>query len=107
MESGNAEAFHLFAQFYDDGVMGIPQDHQKANELYLKAGELGSANAYCNLGVAYDQGIGVEVDMKRAKHYYGLAAMMGSVQARHNLGALEGLAGNHHRAMRHLMIYLE
>ena len=47
----------------------------KANELLLKAGELGCAEAYRNLGMSYNNGLGVEVDKKKAKHYYELAAM--------------------------------
>ena len=30
---------------------GLPQDEQKANELWLKAGELGCASGYYNLAV--------------------------------------------------------
>ena len=46
----------------------------------------------------------MEVDKKKAKHYYELAAMGGNVHARHNLGSLEGQAGNHRRAFRHYII---
>ena len=76
----------------------------KANELYLKAGELGSAGAYFNLGIHYDNGEGVEIDMKKAKHFFELAAVNGHVKARHNLGCMEGQAGNHQRAMKHFAI---
>ena len=81
MEKGNAEAFNQLARYYDDGTMGLPQDQAKANELYLKAGELGHAEAYYNLGCSYRTGDGVEIDTKKAKHYDELAAMNGSVQA--------------------------
>ena len=53
----------------------MSQDHQKANELWLKAGELGCAEGYYNLGVYYRDGNGVEVDLKKAKYYFELAAM--------------------------------
>ena len=82
----------------------MPLDHAKANELYLKAGELGCVDAYYNLGVVYRTGNGAEIDKKKAKHYYELAAMNGDVAARHNLGCLEGQAGNHQRAMKHFII---
>ena len=49
----------------------------KGYELYLRAGELGCHEAYCNLGISYDDGLGVEMDKKKAKHYYELAAMNG------------------------------
>ena len=56
------------------------------------------------MGVRYDAGRGVEIDKKKANHYYEIAAMNGSVFARHNLGANEYNAGNHKRAMKHLII---
>ena len=46
--------------------------------------------------------------MKKAKHFYELAAMNGnvkaSVYARYNLGVTEYETGNHHRAMKHLIL---
>lgn len=105
MDDGNANAFYLFAGHYDDGDYdGLPQDYQKANELYLKAGELGCARGYFNLGVAYEKGRGVERDEKKAKHYYELSAMDGDITGRNNLGCMEYEAGNHYRAFKHLII---
>ena len=104
MESGNAYAFYVLAGYYDRGDMGVQQDLTKANELFLRAGELGCAEAYCDLGFAYDNGRGVDVDKKKAKHYYELAAMNGDVYARHNLGCLEERAGNVHRTYKHYIL---
>jgi TPR repeat protein len=106
MEKGNAEAYNMLANSYSEGVRvhGLPQNWAKANELWLKAGELGCAYAYYNLGNAYRLGRGVDVVEKKAKYYYELAAMMGSVKARHNLGVLEGQAGNLHRAVKHYIL---
>ena len=103
MECGNAQAFNQLAGYYANGE-GVPQDWSKANELWLKGGELGCAEAYHNLGYSHDCGLGVEMDKKKAKHYYELAAMNGEVYARHNLGCEEGIASNHHRAMKHYII---
>ena len=104
MEKGNACAFCQLAGYYALGMMGLPQDEAKANELYLKAGELGSADAYYNLGNTYRLGRGVEVDMKKAKHYYELAAINGHVIARHNLGCIEEQDDNYQRANKHFII---
>ena len=76
----------------------------KANELWLKAGELGCAVAYFNLGTSYENGSGVEVDKKKAIHFYELAAMNGHVNARFNLGCEEGKAGNIDRAYKHFIL---
>ena len=42
------------AGYYAQGSNGMPQDWAKANELWLKAGELGYAEGYYNLGVNYE-----------------------------------------------------
>ena len=104
VDAGNADAIFQLGGYYADGSRGLPQDQGKANELWLKAGELGCAYAYYNVGCAYDNGDGVEIDKKKAKHYWELAAMNGSVEARHNLGCKEGQAGNRQRAYKHFLI---
>ena len=104
MEKGNADAYYMLANYYDCGTMGMPQDRTKANELYLKAGELGCAEAYFNLGYSYNYGEGVEIDKKKAKYFYELAAIRGDLSARHNLGVLEKQTGNLHRAMKHFIL---
>jgi len=104
MKKGNADAFFERAGHYAEGSNGMPQDMAKANDLWLKAGELGCAEAYHNLGNSYYHGRGVEIDKKKAVYYDKLAAMEGDVLARHNLGCVEGQAGNHQRAMKHMII---
>ena len=103
-ERGNAEAFYLLAGCYYNGTMGMPQDDQKANELYLKSGGLGCTRAYYNLGVSYHKGRGVESDTKKAKYYFELAAMKGHIKARHNVGVLEFEAADYQRAKKHFII---
>ena len=104
MEKGNGDAFCHLAGHYERGTHGLPQDMARANELFLKAGELGCADAYFNLGNAYERGRGVEINTKKAKHFFELAAMNGSVKARHNLGANEYDGGNYHRAIKHFLL---
>jgi hypothetical protein len=104
MEKGNAGAFYNLAVLYAHGRMGMPQNWAKANELLLKAGELGCAEAYFNLGNTYDNGRGVEVDKQKARQYYEIAAINGSVHARHNISNVEGQAGNYHRAYKHCIL---
>ena len=103
MENGDAMAFNHLGGLYLRGLSNLPQDYQKANELYLKAGELGCAETYGNLGNSYRLGRGVERDMKKAMFYFELAAMGGDIKARHNLACSEGEAGNLHRAFKHFM----
>ena len=104
MKNGNADAFYVYAGDFSLGRLGLQQDQVKASELFLKAGELGCASGYSNLGISYDFGRGVGVDKKKAKHYYEIAAMKGDVIARHHLGCIEGQVGNHQRASKHFIL---
>ena len=102
--SGDVNAMRNLACHYSRGDMGLPQNYKKAMKLWLRAGELGCAMAYNNLGASYEIGRGVVRDEKKANHYYALAAMGGNAMARHNLGAAEYNAGNMNRAVQHWMI---
>jgi len=97
--------------YYRRGTDGVTQDYNKALELFHRSGKLGHSMAYCNIGIAYYKGIGVEVDKEKAKHYWELAAMSGNALARRNLGNnellvhnMEKKAGNFDRALKHYTI---
>ena len=104
VEAGDIEAIYNMGCYYNQGDYGFPQDYDKALELWQRAGELGHAAAYHNIGCAYDLGRGVKVDNKKANHYYELAATKGDAAARHNLGSLEARASNFERAVKHYTI---
>ena len=107
VEVDDAEAIFKLGCNYRNWKFGFPQDYDKASELFIRAGELGSAEAYCNIGYAYENGEGVEIDEKKADHFYKLAAIGGNANARYNLGNHEKNAGNMNRALKHYMIALE
>ena len=104
IELEDAEAIYNLGCYYNNGQYGLLQNRARALELWHRAAELGCAASYCNIGIAYCFGIGVERDMKQANHYYELAAMGGDMRARHNLGCSEGHVGNHDRVLKHFMI---
>ena len=60
---------------YHRGDRGLRQNYRKANKLFLRAGKLGHAMAYNNLGYSYRNGHGVARDNQKAKYYGELAAM--------------------------------
>ena len=108
VELGDAHAFFTLGCYYCYGEEdGFPQDYDKAFELFVRAGDLGSADAYNNVGHSYSNGRGVEMDKKKADHYYKLAAIGGEPIARYNLGNNEYCAGNKNRALKHYMIAVE
>ena len=100
----DAEAMFTLGNYYRNGEFGVPQDYAKAFELFVRAGDLGYAEAYNDVGLAYENGHGVEIDKKKANHYYELAAMGGDVYARFNLGCAETRAD---RALKHYTIAAE
>jgi len=97
-------AIHRLGCDYRNGESGLPQDYTKAIELFHRAGALGYAEAYTNIGFAYHYGEGVEADKRKAIYYYELAAVMGSTISRHNLGIEEENSSNYDRALKHYMI---
>jgi len=107
VKANDAKAMLKVGINYFQGLEGYPQDHAKGLELWHRAGELGHVKSYCNVGVAYHDGIGVEVDKKKAIHYYELAAIGGCEKARYNLGKHELNACNMNRALKHYMIAIE
>ena len=104
VDAGDANAMFCLGGDYSEGLFGLTRDRTKAMELLQRAGELGCAKAYCNIGCAYDNGRGVERDEKKAIHYYELAAMGGDGMARHNLGCSEYEKSNWDRATKHWLI---
>ena len=104
VDAGEAYAIYYMGCHYENGTYGFAQDHVKSLELFQRAGELGHAAAYTNIGASYHNGEGVEVDKKKSIHYFELAAMKGNMLARHNLGIMEKTAGNMDRALNHYMI---
>ena len=97
-------AMYSLGCYYNKGNYSFPQDYKKALEQWQKAAEFGYAAAYIGIGLAYNNGDGVEADEKKAKHYWELGAMRGNVSARYNLGNSEERAGNMNRALKHWMI---
>jgi len=104
IEVNDAIAIFTLGCYYRDGTDGFPQDYRKALELYHRASELGSVKAYCNIGNAYFNGEGVEVDKEKAIHYWELATMGGDAPARSILGVYEEEKSNFDRALKHYMI---
>jgi hypothetical protein len=53
-----------------DGSLGVPADHVKAAQLFLKAAQAGNAQAMNNLGVMYSQGKGLPRDIDQAIRWW-------------------------------------
>ena len=104
IETGDRIAMYGLGVCHFRGEGGLAQDYAKAFKLFHRAGELGYALSYNNIGSAYYNGEGVEVDKKKGIHYWELGAISGDETARHNLACIERDAGNIDRAQKHYMI---
>ncbi|KAL7529420.1 hypothetical protein ACHAXR_005123 [Thalassiosira sp. AJA248-18] len=103
IEAGDAIAMNTLGLRYSSGD-GVPQDSNKALELWQRAAQLGCAESHYNIAEAYFNGEDVEKDFI---HHWELAAMGGHVGARYNLGILEENEGDMNRALKHFMILAE
>ena len=64
----------------------------------------GDMQSHYKLSCVYDEGLGVEKDVKKSIHHLEQAAIGGHVIARYNLGVLEEGRGNILRAVKHIII---
>jgi galactokinase/mevalonate kinase-like predicted kinase/tetratricopeptide (TPR) repeat protein len=79
-------------------------EYEKALQYYIKAAELGDADAHACLGMLYYDGDGVEKDEKKAVYHWERAAIGGHPQARHNLAVQEKTNGRLERTAKHFII---
>jgi len=100
----DANAFNMLGSAYANETWGLPQDIDRALELYNQALLLGSNTAHFNLAHEYFKGEAVEQDMNKATHHHTIAAIGGHERARDSLGMIEYLQGNMNRATKHWMI---
>jgi TPR repeat protein len=80
------------------------KDYPEALLYFRKAAAQGDAKAQNNLGVMYDNGLGVAQDYKEAMKWYRLAAAKGLATAQTNLGLMyynsQGVAQDYKEAMK-------
>ncbi|MBK9656938.1 MAG: sel1 repeat family protein [Rhodanobacteraceae bacterium] len=83
---------------------GVPRDYQRARELWEQAAVCGGGHAQAlnNLGVIYEQGLGVAVDEQRQFAYYSAAAMHGLALGQLNLGRWHVAQGDVNAALPYL-----
>jgi len=101
-------ALRHLGSLFTQGNRGLPKDHLKALDCWIRAAELGSAEACGCIGISYREGNGVAVDKKRAGFFYRVGALRGNIVARHNIGNFEyNDLGNHEIGIRHWKIAAE
>ncbi len=98
---GNPEAQHDMGAMYSSGQSGVAVDYTRAATWFRTAAEGGNGNARYNLGVLYQQGLGVEKDVDQALSWYRAASLLDHPEARYNLGIayVEGIGVAYNPAM--------
>lgn len=83
---------------------GVPRDYRKARALLEQAAECGGGHALAlnNLGLMYEQGLGVAIDPDQQHRYYAAAAELGEPQGQLNLGRFLLKQGRLDEAMPYL-----
>lgn len=83
IENGSTDAMHYKANKY---LTQVPKNSEKAIELYLKAADLGDAEAFNRLGELYRDGTGVTRNDATAVSWFRKGADVGGSNAILNLG---------------------
>lgn len=74
----------------------VPVDKFKAVEYYRKAAEKGDIVAHYNMGVCYENGVGVSRDIEIAKYWYKKASEQGYNQAQQALDRINPTYNTYH-----------
>ena len=101
VEKGVATATQCFASDYHHGDFLLAKDELKGVELFLRAAELGSAEALADLGKVYQIGTLLKPDDQKARIFVEAGAKKGSTSARYGLGVFAMADGLVWNAKRH------
>jgi hypothetical protein len=85
-KQGSARAQSELGSVYFYGRLEQKPDHAQAVHWYTQAAGGGDAQAQLNLGICYEQGLGVKADKTKALAFYRLAADQGVQPAIVNVG---------------------
>ena len=86
--SGNPEAQHRLGWIYTNGLGNVTKDLKTGTSWYQKAADRGKASSINNLGNAYKNGDGVNVDYQKAKKLFQEAYQKGDNTAPRNIALL-------------------
>jgi len=97
-----AEIYKLGLAYYEGD--SVPEDDDKAFELFQKAADQGYAPAQHHIGIMYHEGIGVDKDYRKAFEWIQRAAIQGYSHAQTDLAIMyeggKGIDQNYEKAMK-------
>ena len=102
VDKGDIQAMVSLGQKYVDGSNGLRKNDEKAFKLLQMAADLGSAEAFAELGCwVAKKGLSSTHNRRKAKVYYEEAAKRGYAPSRHILARLLADEGNIDLAIKH------
>jgi hypothetical protein len=87
-ERGDAGALRRLSLYYENGMGGLQQNQQLAQDYLRRAAQAGSAQAQYSLGRQYERGDGVPLDLAAAANWYRRASAQDQVAAINRLAGL-------------------
>ncbi|HEY1039956.1 MAG TPA: tetratricopeptide repeat protein [Bacteroidia bacterium] len=87
-ELGNGYAIYTIGTWYFHGNNGIKQNRKKGIEYWKTAALQNVHEAFFDLGVSHEMGLGVTKNESKAFNYYLQAAICGDAQAHQEVGRL-------------------
>jgi hypothetical protein len=104
VENEVPEAISFLGDAYRDGQMGLVKSDKKAAKIWKRAVELGNVDAMVDLGLSYEQGLGVKLDKKKAERLYRAAADRGDATAQNRIAWLHDSEKKFEEAFRYFAL---
>lgn len=99
-KQGYVKARFQLGQIYNKGQGSVENPEREALECFRQLADENYPTAQCIMGVKYQMGHGVEMDLKRAIGYFQRAARQNHVEAQRRLGDIYMGMGNEEQAFR-------
>ncbi len=104
----DSEAAFRYAKILNEGLGNIPQNSLTAVHWYQYSANLGNTKSQNNLGVMYEKGEGVALNIDNAIFWYSKSAEGGNILASRNLGLLfyfgVNIKKDYHKALKNLTV---
>lgn len=102
---GDPVSLSSLGRAYTCGQYGLHRNELKALDYWIRAVEVGSADACTKIAINLRNGIGLSANMEKVALFAKAGAIRDNVQSRHNIGCIEySDFGNHELGIRHWKI---
>ncbi|NLE55232.1 MAG: sel1 repeat family protein, partial [Lentisphaerae bacterium] len=103
-KAGNPNAQLALGKIYFEGRANVKQDYVEAIRWFTMAAEAGNGAAMFNLGICYENGVGVAMNPTAAYDWYRKAADSGVAEAQGKVAAIAEMRGDYQSAVKYLRL---